>query len=183
MIVRYKCLLSLVKGEEALLKIVLRIFTSGIVSLTILSVIVCFIAYSGVHVNNESEATDYKWEQNQYKSTIFEGFAWLRFDNEGFNNAVDRQENIDILLMGSSHMEACNVASDENVGYLLNKELPNYTYNIGTSGHTLYSCIHNLESVLSFYQPRKYVVIETATIELEKEYMQSVMDGTYQPFS
>lgn len=157
----------------------IKITVAGLASIMFLSVFVYFIGYSGVHIENESGATDYKWEPYQTKTTIYEGFSWLKMDENGFNNVLVKNKDIDILLMGSSHMEAYNVAKNENVGYILNNKMDEFTYNIGISGHTIYSCFANLNAAIQYYKPQKYVIVETADIELNVEEMQHVLNGEY----
>lgn len=68
-------------------------------------------------------------------SNMKEGFSWIKTDANGYNNA-SIPENVDILLMGSSHMEAVQVSQSENTAALLNTMLPGMkTYNTGISGH------------------------------------------------
>lgn len=131
---------------------------------------------------NSNGATDYTWESGQFMSTMKEGFSWLRFDSNGFNNTYKEKsfEDIDILLMGSSHMEGVNVGSSQNTGYLLNALLDETTYNIGISGHTIYTCIKNIENAVAVYNPSEYVIIETDKIALSEEKMREVLVGEYE---
>ena len=132
--------------------------------------------YDGIHISSESGATDYIWESRQLKSTMKEGFSWIRMDKNGYNNMFDYSEKPDLLLMGSSHMEAAQIAQNENVGYLLNKKIPNYrTYNIGISGHTIYRCMDNLGNALQEYKPTRYVVVVVDSIDLSIDQMQDVI--------
>ena len=111
---------------------------AGAASVALLSLFTLVYSNSGVHIANPSQATDYFWEPRQYKANMTEGFSWLRMDANGFNNEKDLVDlgGVDILIMGSSHMEAVNVGRAENAGALLNTMLPEYkTYNIGISGH------------------------------------------------
>jgi hypothetical protein len=158
-----------------------KICISGIIAILLLCIFTLVYGYSGVHVKNETGATDYRWEAGQWRTTMAEGFSWLRMDKTGFNNTYqsDADENIDILLMGSSQMEAVNVGANQNVGYLLNDLLSEYTYNIGISGHSIYSCVKNIESAVAQYQPSEYVILETDKIDLSEEDMKSVIDGQY----
>lgn len=50
---------------------------------------------------------------------MLEGMAWFRMDDNGFNNVDAEDGDLDILLMGSSHMEAVQVDPTENTAYLL----------------------------------------------------------------
>ena len=134
---------------------------------------------TGVHIKNTTNATDYKWEPYQKKTKSNEGFAWITFDEDGFNNRLV-PDSIDVLLMGSSHMEAVNINQDENVGVLLNETLEGKSlYNIGMSGHTIYTCVQNISDAVSYYSPSDYVVLEAESISLNKEDMLSVIDGEY----
>ena len=156
---------------------------AAIVSLVILSLFTLVYSYSGVHITNETGATDYKWESNQYKSIMNEGFSWMKMNADGFNNSFNLADtdHVNILLMGSSHMEAVNVPGNTNVGYLLNnKELSEFvTYNIGISGHTIYQCVNNLSNAVKFYNPSSYIIIETDRISLDEEKMREVIDGCF----
>ncbi len=155
-----------------------KIFFSGLISIALLSGYVIFFNYSGVHVRNNTGATDYKWEPYQWKAITKEGYAWNRFDEHGFNNDKVLTD-IDILVIGSSHMEAVNVAQSKNVCGLLNEMTDDSTYNIGVSGHNIYTCVKNIDNAVNCYQPKKFVIIETSTIELDVQLMQQVLENKY----
>lgn len=77
-------------------------------------------------------------------------------------------------------MEAINVNQDENVGALLNEILKDKRlYNIGISGHTIYTCVQNISDAVTYYSPSAYVILETSEILLDKEEMLSVIDNEY----
>ncbi len=154
-----------------------KAFVAGLTAIAIISVAAFFYNYTGIHVTNHSGATDYSWQKNQQMNNMKEGFASVKMDENGFNNTAVSDE-IDILLMGSSHMEAYQVAQTENCGYLLNKYLPDFfTYNIGISGHTIYRIADNIEAALSEYSPSEYVLIETNTVQLSISEMNKVISG------
>lgn len=160
---------------------ILKCIVAFVISLGILSLVGLVYQHSGVHITNPSGATDYKWEPYQYKSTMVENYSWIKMDEHGFNNAYAvKKDTIDILLMGSSHMEAVEVAADKNVGYLLNEKLDEkYTYNVGTSGHTLYTCVKNMEAAVKEYSPQEYVMVETDRLELDIDEMHKVLQREY----
>ena len=158
---------------------ILKAGIAGIVSLIILTAITTVYSHSGVHVTNGTGATDYKWESHQFRSNMAEGFSWLWMNGDGFNNSFEiaDSESVDVLLMGSSHMEAVNVAKNRNVGFLLNESFAELTtYNIGISGHTIYQCVNNLPNAISYYNPEKYIIIETDRIDLDGKKMRSVLE-------
>lgn len=155
---------------------------AGCMALAVLSVISVFYNYTGVHVASETGATDYRWESGQWRATMTEGFAWTRIDQNGYNNAAQPDKGpVDILLMGSSHMEALNVGPTESTAYHLNELLVDFDiYNIGISGHTIYHCVNNLDSAIRTFEPSKYIVIETDNVALETGEMQRVIDREFE---
>lgn len=161
------------------IKITAKVVVSGIISLCILSGFVFFYFNHGVHITNASGATDYKWEPNQVKNTMTEGHAFLKMDCNGFNNENGNTGDVDILLIGSSQMEAFNVPQGNNTASVLNSELSMFTYNIGISGHTIYHCIRNLDSAVTEYKPQHFVVLVTDDIWLDPYMMQQVMEGNF----
>lgn len=169
---------------KAIMKWIAKAIIAGICSIAILSLFCVIYSYDGIHISSHTGATDYVWESGQFKSTMKEGLAWLKMDQNGYNNIKDYSDSPDILLMGSSHMEALQVAEVENVGYLLNELLPDYhTYNIGMSGHTIYRCMDNLPEAIQAYLPQKYVVMVIDSVELSVDDMKSVMNGKAQKLS
>lgn len=125
-----------------------------------------------VRVPNEDGSTDYKWGANLFYSRATEGFAWGKTNNEGFMNMFDYDDNmkIDILIMGSSHMEAYQVDMSQSTASQLNTLLENETvYNIGISEHTFLTCVNNLRAAINKYHPKEYVIIETSRIVFSDE--------------
>ena len=161
-------------------KVIVKGILAGVLALVILSMFVYGYSYTGVHVTNSTHATDYMWEAGQWRSTMTEGFSWLHTDENGYNNQIV-PENIDVLVLGSSHMEGFNVGKNKNAVALLNQNVQELSfYNIGISGHDIYRCVDNIESALDDYQPSKYVIIETDTVDLDEISMGSVIDGIAQ---
>lgn len=158
---------------------------AGVAALLLLCLWCSFYYNVPIHYTNETGATEYKWESNKFFRKGTEGFAFGRTNNDGFNNLLDYTpgEAIDILLMGSSHMEGMNVKPAENTAAVLNRLFAGekYTYNIGTSGHTLIYCLSNLEAALESYAPGSYVVIESRTLSFETEELAALVEGTVPP--
>lgn len=161
---------------------ILKAIAGGVIALLALNAF-CMLYYNvPVHYTNPDGATEYKWETSTFYSKGTEGFAWGVTNNDGFNNLRDYApgERIDILLMGSSHIEGFNVAQNENAGAVLNTlfDGEKYTYNIGTAGHTMLYCMKHLAAALDTYEPGEYVVIETNTVDLAPEDIDAVLSGT-----
>ena len=168
---------------RAVFKWIGKVVGAGLLALALLCLFCWFYYNVPVHYTNESGATEYKWEARRFYSKGTEGFALGRTNNDGFNNLLDYTpgEDIDILLMGSSHMEGFNVAQDENAAALLNGLYGGvrYVYNIGTAGHTMLYCVKHLDRALSLYAPRDWVLIETMSLDFAPEDMETVVEGTY----
>ena len=156
---------------------------AGLLALALLNLFCVFYYNVPVHYTNPDGATEYKWETRRFYSRGTEGFALGRTNSDGFNNLRDYTpgEAVDILLMGSSHMEGFNVAQDENAAALLNERYggERYVYNIGTAGHTLLYCVKHLDRALSVYAPSGWVVLETMSLDFAPEDMDAVVDGSY----
>lgn len=102
-------------------------------------------------------------------------------DEHGYNNQTV-QDDIDILLMGSSHVESAHVQPEYSINSLLDKQLDDLcTYNIGIPGHTIYRCADNLKHAIQAYTPKRYVIVETSTVRLRTKLMQEVLDGKAEP--
>lgn len=137
-----------------------------------------------VHYENPTGATEYVWQSHKTYRKGTEGFVFGRTNNEGMNAPEDYHEGdrVDILLMGSSHMEGMNVEQEENTASVLEQlfEGEKNCYNIGMSGHTLAYCLSNLQAALDCYQPQDYVVIETRTLDFSDGEMGRLAEGKLQ---
>ncbi len=160
-----------------------KLFLSMFLSVIVLNIMTFVYRYTGVHISNHDHSTDYTWEPNQYQMNMKEGFSWIKMDDNGFNNYYpSKKNNPDYLLMGSSHMEAVQMDSEENAGYILNLLLPNeYFYNIGISGHTIYRCVNNLKNANKEFRPSKGIIIEISQTDLDDKMLSSVIDGKLKP--
>ena len=161
---------------------ILKAIAGGVIALLALNAFSLLYYNVPVHYTNPDGSTEYKWETSTFYSKGTEGFAWGVTNNDGFNNLRDYTpgERIDILLMGSSHMEGFNIAQDENTAAVMNTlfDGEKYTYNIGTAGHTMLYCAKHLAAALDTYKPGEYVVIETNTVDFAPEDIDAVLGGT-----
>lgn len=159
------------------IKLFLKAVCAGCVSIIVLSLVVFLYYHTGIRIENQTGATDYHREANTVLSTMQEGMAWNITDQDGFNNkSVIKKPNI--LLMGSSHMEATQVKRSENTTSLLCDLLQgDEVYNIGTSGHTIYRCVDNFSSAVDYYNPSDYVIIETNKISLSIDELSAIISG------
>jgi hypothetical protein len=168
------------KGAKMTLTIAIKnvpkIIIAGIIAVLILS-IPCLVYFNfSIIIPTKGGPTDFVYKKHSYYSRAIEGFGYGRMNNEGFTNIEDYNEQpVDILLMGSSHMEGFQVPQDKTTASLLNKLFfgKEYVYNIGINGHTFSIIANNFESAIKQYAPKKYVVIETRSIQFS---MQTLID-------
>lgn len=165
-------------------KIILWLFKvvfSGLIAFVGLTIF-CFIYYN-VPMSQEAvgNATDYSWEHGKFYSKATEGFACGRTNNEGYMNSIDYVDGqeIDILVMGSSHMEAYQVLLHESTAAQLGSLLPNDTvYNIGVSNHNFLVCADNFSDAIAKYKPTQYVVLETSELSFTDQQLTSAINET-----
>ena len=159
----------------------LKVMLSGIIACAVLTGF-CMLYYNvPVHDSTLDGVTDYSWEPNKFYSAGTEGFAWGKTNNEGYSNAFDYSagQDVDVLIMGSSHMEARQVAMEESTAAVLGSLLPDETvYNIGVSGHTFLICADNMAAAVKKYSPSKYVVVETSNLLYTNEELISAINET-----
>ena len=165
-------------------KAILKIIIAASISFMVLSL------FSKIYYNlpiknvNTIGTTDYVFEPNKFHSRGTEGYSFGKTNNEGFNNLDDyTDQNIDILVMGSSHMEAFNVLPTQSTVAKLNEILGKdmFTYNIGVSAHNIYTVISNLDAALERYNPKKYVILETMTLIDDKKSLNNVLNDEVLP--
>lgn len=167
------------------MKTFFKTFISAIFAFCILSVFSYFYYNIPIRIESESKSTDYAWEKNKWHCRATEGFSFGTTDSKGFNNPQLMQD-INILIMGSSQMEAFNVAQNESTTYklnqLLNKNgLDMSAYNIGISGHTIETSFNNLKNAVKEFSPKDYVIIETnkTDIAFNIRNIKNLLDGNY----
>ena len=135
-----------------------------------------------VRVSNADGATEYKYEAGRPYVRGIEGFGFGKLNNDGFNNLRDFTpgEEINVLLMGSSHMEGFCVPQKNSAGAVLNRlfDGEKYVYNIGMAAHTFPYCAEHLETALNVYAPTDAVVIELAALSYDPAALDAAADGT-----
>jgi len=155
---------------------------AGLTAFMMLSAVCAFYFNVPVRVTNPDNTTEYRYEPNRryYRGT--EGFGFGRTNNEGFNNLRDYNagDEINILLMGSSHMEGFCVPQSDSAAAVLNRLFngEKYAYNIGMAAHTFPYCAEHLEKALSTYAPTDAVIIELAKLIYTPAELDSAVNET-----
>ena len=163
-----------------MLKQLSKIGISFALAAMILTAFGFFYSNTPLQYTDPDGATDYRWEGNRFFSQGTEGFSAGFTNNEGYYNLYDRapDDPVDILIMGSSQLEASNVPMKDATANLLNAALPDDTvYNISVSAHTFLICADHLEAALEKYKPRKYVIIETERAQFTDEELRAALAG------
>lgn len=160
-----------------LIKYLIRIILAGCTAVAILCLIFACYSTIPVHVTNKNGNTDYVWPANARWMKMTEGISFGRYDANGYNN-LEVVDDPEILVLGSSHMEATDVMQEENASALLSEYLNHeYTvYNQGISGHDFLKICKYLPVTLSL-QDAKYVVIETSSTTFTEENIEKLLSG------
>lgn len=157
-----------------------KVFLAGVIAFIALTLFCMLYDDLPVHYATADGATDYNWQPHRLYISCTEGFSWGRTNNEGYINTFDHTSgaDINILIMGSSHMEAMQVPAGMSAAAKLDALFPDLSvYNIGISGHTLPVCAQNLSAAVKKYAPSKYVVIETMSLQFSNNELRKALAG------
>ena len=161
-------------------KYLCKFMVASFVAVIILSLIFSVYYLVPLRVENPDRNTDYKWESGAPWIRMEEGISAGRYDENGFNNA-EVVDNPDILILGSSHMEAANVPQDANTSFYLSQMLDGEmsVYNMGISGHTFAKICQYMPQTLEVYDVvPKYIVIETSGTSISQSDADSILNHT-----
>lgn len=164
--------------------IIAKFFLAGITAILLLSILLAGYYTIPVHSPNIQGGTDFVWEPNSFWIKQTEGISFGKFDAHGFNND-SVINNPDILVLGSSHMEAMDVMQDENAASILRDSLNGkYTvYNKGIAGHNFFKICQHLPKNLEVYNPSpKFVIIETSSPIVSQEDVKKVFSNQNEYF-
>ena len=134
-----------------------------------------------IHTATPGGPTDYIWEPHAFYSCWTEGIGFGKTNNEGYYDLEDRAEGetADVLIMGSSFMQAEQVPQNRSTAALLRDSLPEMkVYNIGVAGHRFLTCVQNTTAACEAYRPR-YLVIDTQEVGFTDEQLAQVLEGSY----
>lgn len=157
-----------------------KMVLAGILAVAILSIIFTPYTFTPIHKANNGGNTDYIWPANARWFKMTEGISTGKFDDNGFNNP-EVIDNPDILILGSSHMEATDVPQDKNVAAVMNEIFDSQyrTYNMGISGHTFTKLVKYLPvSTELFEEDPKYIVLEISNPVVTQSAVDKLRNGT-----
>lgn len=110
-----------------------------------------------------------------------EGYAKTKFDRNGYANEDAALNDTYVLMMGSSHTHAQEVAEDKKYSALVNAELSQgeeklYTYNISCEGHFLPDIMKHFTAALQEYPNAKCITIEIGGTDYSLEQFQNALE-------
>ena len=164
-----------------ILKTTGKIMLSGGLAFLILTCFCFFYFNIPPRCPEPSGATDYRWDKNTFYSRCTEGFSWGFTNSEGYTDSIDYIDGdyVDVLLMGSSHLEGFQVLPEDRLAARLRMKMPKESvYSIGMSGHNFLICCCNLDTALKKYEPSRAVVIETGTVWFSDSELERAADGS-----
>ena len=168
--------------KKETVKWIVKALLAGLAAFAVLCAACAFYFNVPVRVSNPDGTTEYRYEPNRRYFRGTEGFGTGRTNNEGFNNLRDYKhgDTINILLMGSSHMEGFCVPQADSAAAVLNRLFggEKYVYNIGMAAHTFPYCAEHLDRALAVYAPTDAVVIELAKLGYGPAELDAAVDGT-----
>ena len=137
---------------------ILKVLGAVFLALAVLDLFCAWYYNPTSYLRDPDRATDLIRQPEAFTSRATEGFASMRMDAQGYNNAAVPDEDIFVLMMGSSHTEALNVPADQNASAQLQVLLseagyPGAVYNIGISSHTFARNAANLPRALEGLRP------------------------------
>jgi hypothetical protein len=172
-------------SKAGTIKWLCKALVAGVAALLVLNLF-CALYYNvPFRIPAPDGITDYAWSQGAFSSRLTEGFGYGFIDKNGYNNAevLAEVDDPDVLVMGSSHMEAFNVPQDKSTAYVLDGLLREYglnAYSIGISGHDFFAASKNLPAALRAKKPR-YVVIETGSVDFPAQAFEDYINGDREP--
>ncbi len=162
-------------------KQIVKVLLAGVCAIVILSSLLVFYNLTPVHIINPNGNTDYIWPANAVWIKMTEGISRGKFDLNGYNNLAVI-DNPDIIILGSSHMEAINIKQDETIAALLNKHFKgkHLVYNLGISGHDFYKTCQYLPENIRLYKTNglKTVIIETSKVIVTEKIVDNIINHT-----
>ena len=160
-------------------KKILKFLGAGIVAFGILCGLSSLYYLEPMHQPSKLKNTDFVWPAHAPWIQMLEGISWGRFDGWGFNNPEVISQP-DVVVLGSSHMEAKYVRQDQLLSCQLEKLLGDGTtvYNMGISGCHLPQTLQYLPQTLeAFSAAPGLLLIETHDLTLSQEQIDQILSG------
>ena len=161
-----------------LFKKLCRTAAAGLCAFLILCVLSLCYFQRPMYLPSEFGNTDFRWPAGGRWLQMIEGISWGQFDQWGFNNP-QVVENPEILVLGSSHMEATYVRQSQTMAQQLQGLLGDrgQVYNMGISGNHLPKSLQYLPATMEiFEQPPRLIIIEAQSLEMSDWAVGTILD-------
>lgn len=167
---------------------IFKVVLSGIVALCILSAFSLIYYNSPPTIPQPELITKNRFVPNRVWSTMGEGFGYGITDNLGYNNVYYKNcTEPDVVVVGSSHIEAANVPADANCVTVMNKLFAEdgikdndlKCLNIGRSGSFFDQSASYFEAVAEHFDTAKYIIVETKSLGWTTEQLDGMLNQKY----
>lgn len=162
-----------------ILRKILKVLASGLAAFAILCCLMCGYCLSPMFTESRFGNTDFVWPAHAPWFQMVEGISWGQFDDWGFNNP-QVIENPDILVLGSSHMEATYIMQEELLSSQLQQLLGGEAtvYNMGISGNNLMKSLQYLPRTLEIFEDGPdLILIEANAFGMTQEDVSRILNG------
>lgn len=167
---------------------IFKVVLSGLVALCILSAF-SLVYYNGPPSIPQPELiSKNRFIPNRLWCYMGEGFGYGVTDNLGYNNAYyNNCTDPDVVVVGSSHMEAMHVPADSNCTDLMNKYFKEddiegndlKCFNIGRAGSFFDQSASYFETIAKHFDTAKYIVVETKSLGWTTEQLDGMLRQEY----
>lgn len=165
-----------------------KAIAGGLIALVVLSLFSLVYYNPPLAQTQPDKSTNIKYLPGQVWTFMIEGIGFGRINESGYNSSYFADnENPDVVVIGSSHMEALQVGDKANATYLLNEKFHTdkstsndlKCINIGVSGHFFEISVSNFQSIADKYPNAKYMILETINTKYDNDSLDKMMAGEY----
>ncbi|MBE7046076.1 MAG: hypothetical protein E7396_01535 [Ruminococcaceae bacterium] len=167
---------------------IFKVILSGSLALFILSAF-SLVYFNGPPIIPQPELiTKNKFVPNRAWSYMGEGFGYGVTDSLGYNNVYyDDYTSPDVIVMGSSHMEAVHVPARNTCTSVMDKLFAEddnadnniKCLNIGRSGSFFDQSVSYFETVAKHFDTAKYIIVETKSLGWTIEQFEGMLNQKY----
>ena len=174
----------------------LKFALSSVIALAVLSAVAFIYDNSPIMIQSNELFTRAKYEPGQFWSYMKEGFGYGITNKDGFNNAYLPNDFVprtdaNVLVLGSSHVQAIHLPEDENFVYLLNQKLHSdnrndndlMCYNAGVSGSFIANTSSTCKYIKDYFDDLDFIVFESSALDYPDDLLEDYLAGKYDTHS
>ncbi len=165
-----------------------KAIAGGLIGLVILSLFSLVYYNPPLAQPQPDKITNERFQAGQMWTFMLEGIGFGRINEAGYNSSYFADDkDPDLVVIGSSHMEALQVGHKANATYLLNEKLHTdenasndlKCINIGVSGHFFEISTSNFQNIADKYPTAKYMIIETSNTKYDNASLDKMLAEGY----